>query len=165
MCYFFEQLLLIVSWIIGWMIFAKPKFLKGQEPLTFPSVSVIIPARNEETNIAKIIRLVKEQTYENLQIIVVNDNSTDKTRDVVLSFKEVELVDLNEEPPKGWVMYSLYFRFISYLAKRVITIFWTPFFILFITVFSFDLFCFIDQSDFFQKSSLEGEKDRCLILL
>ncbi|HEY8542773.1 MAG TPA: glycosyltransferase family A protein [Pseudothermotoga sp.] len=87
MLFLFEQLLLIVSWIIGWMIFAKPKFLKRQEPLIFPSVSVIIPARNEETNIAKIIRLLKEQTYKNFQIIVVNDNSTDKTRDVVLSFK------------------------------------------------------------------------------
>ncbi|WP_052465316.1 glycosyltransferase [Thermotoga profunda] len=103
MLFLFEQLLLIVSWIIGWMIFAKPKFLKRQEPLIFPSVSVIIPARNEETNIAKIIRLLKEQTYKNFQIIVVNDNSTDKTRDVVLSFKGVELIDLSEEPPKGWV--------------------------------------------------------------
>ncbi|MDP2659672.1 MAG: glycosyltransferase family 2 protein, partial [Dehalococcoidia bacterium] len=42
-------------------------------------VSVIVPARNEETNIRGCLQSVLDQGYQPIQVIVVDDNSTDGT--------------------------------------------------------------------------------------
>ncbi len=47
-----------------------------------PLVSVIVPVLNEEKTIAWTIRSLREQTYKNLQIIVIDDGSTDKTPEI-----------------------------------------------------------------------------------
>lgn len=46
------------------------------------SVTVLIPAYNEEKNIAKTIRSVREQTYKVEKILVVDDSSEDETQKV-----------------------------------------------------------------------------------
>ena len=46
-------------------------------------VTVVIPARNEERTIAEAINSIQRQTYSNLQILVVDGTSEDRTRDVV----------------------------------------------------------------------------------
>lgn len=48
-----------------------------------PLISVIIPAHNSAKTIAGAIRSIQDQTYRNLEIIVVGDNSTDDTKEVV----------------------------------------------------------------------------------
>lgn len=45
----------------------------------FPKVSIIIPAYNEEGEIASAINEMSKQTYRNREIIVVDDGSTDQT--------------------------------------------------------------------------------------
>lgn len=42
-------------------------------------VSIIIPTFNEESNIVRLLLSIKSQTYKNVESIVVDDNSTDKT--------------------------------------------------------------------------------------
>jgi len=44
-----------------------------------PYVSILIPARNEEKNIEKVIESIKKQNYPNFEFIILNDNSTDRT--------------------------------------------------------------------------------------
>lgn len=46
-------------------------------------ISVIIPAYNAEKTIERCISSVQKQTYANLEIIVVNDGSKDKTEEIV----------------------------------------------------------------------------------
>lgn len=49
-----------------------------------PLVSVITPTYNSERFIAETIRSVKEQTYANWEMIVIDDCSTDKTVELVM---------------------------------------------------------------------------------
>jgi len=52
----------------------------------FPLVSVLIPAYNHEQYVEAALQSVVDQTYSNIEIIVINDGSTDRTGEVVLSF-------------------------------------------------------------------------------
>lgn len=49
-------------------------------------VSIIIPTYNDAVSITETLNSVVSQTYENIEIIIVDDGSTDNTKDVVKSF-------------------------------------------------------------------------------
>jgi glycosyltransferase involved in cell wall biosynthesis len=68
---------------------------------TAPVVSVIIPARNEEASLGACLESVVAQTGVAFEIIVVDDHSTDRTREIAASFSKVRLI---EAPPLpgGW---------------------------------------------------------------
>jgi glycosyltransferase involved in cell wall biosynthesis len=50
-----------------------------------PLISVIIPGRNESQYIGEAIESIRKQTYQNIEIIVIDDHSTDNTKDIVQS--------------------------------------------------------------------------------
>lgn len=50
------------------------------------TVSVIITTKNEERNIERLITSIKKQSYKFVEIIVVDNNSNDRTVDIVKSF-------------------------------------------------------------------------------
>jgi chlorobactene glucosyltransferase len=52
-------------------------------PQPAPLISVLIPARNEENNIRRCLKSLQNQDYPNYEIIVLDDNSTDDTADIV----------------------------------------------------------------------------------
>jgi len=59
-----------------------------------PLVSIIIPIYNSEQFIYDTVKSCIDQTYQNLEIILVNDGSTDGTEDII---KLVMLVVAQQE--------------------------------------------------------------------
>ena len=51
-----------------------------------PKISVIVPARNEEKDMGKCLDSLIEQTYENYEIIVIDDSSDDKTGKIISEY-------------------------------------------------------------------------------
>ena len=58
----------------------------GRPASETPLVSVIIPAYNAERFVARTLESVLSQTYKNIEVLVVNDGSTDRTVEIVESF-------------------------------------------------------------------------------
>jgi len=71
-----------------------------------PRVSVIVPARNEEARIGACLATLRAQDYPGLEIIVVDDCSTDRTADLVRqSARDDPRVRLlqGRPPAPGWL--------------------------------------------------------------
>lgn len=75
-------------------------------PRSGPLVSVLIPARDEERTIERTLRALLAQTYENLEVIVLNDRSTDTTGEILarLSADDSRLTAVaGADLPAGWM--------------------------------------------------------------
>ena len=68
-----------------------------------PLVSVIVPARNEEAALETCLDSLVRQTGANFEIIVVDDHSTDRTREIANSFSQQNLRTIEAASlPHGW---------------------------------------------------------------
>jgi glycosyltransferase involved in cell wall biosynthesis len=66
-----------------------------------PEVSIIVPARNEEASLGDCLESLAAQTGVTFEIIVVDDGSTDRTREIAQSFAKVRVI--SPDPlPNGW---------------------------------------------------------------
>lgn len=95
---------LLVLLVIVYRFATRRPRLRDYEPLlTGPLVSVIIPARNEARNIERCVRSVLDTRYTPIEVIVVDDSSTDGTAELVepATGGRLRLVR-GVEPPPGW---------------------------------------------------------------
>jgi cellulose synthase/poly-beta-1,6-N-acetylglucosamine synthase-like glycosyltransferase len=76
---------------------------RGRRPVSLvePRVAVIIPAHNEEKVIRTCIESVRASDYRNLEIIVVDDGSSDNTLTEVFRFSHKQDVRLISQPNQG----------------------------------------------------------------
>jgi len=71
-----------------------------------PFVSIMIPARNEEANIARCLDSLLQQNYDKYEILVLDDNSEDRTGQIILHYvrKHTHIRYLEGMPlPEGWL--------------------------------------------------------------
>ena len=75
---------LIPALLFCWnlLLFRPPPPISGNTPI----ISVLIPARNEEQNIAAAIESVLASTDVDLELVVLDDGSTDRTAEIIRSF-------------------------------------------------------------------------------
>jgi glycosyltransferase involved in cell wall biosynthesis len=67
-----------------------------------PKVSVIMAVLNGECFIDEAIQSIVDQTYKNVELVVVDDGSTDRTRDRVDAFRDrLEIQYVRHETPRG----------------------------------------------------------------
>ena len=88
---------LMIFYLIGWSATNNNQLLTNNyQPST--KASVIIPCRNEEKNILKIISCLQQQTYLRFEIIVVDDHSTDKIAEFIQKNKlpNLKFIQLTE---------------------------------------------------------------------
>ena len=105
------QILIITGLIIFLVnLVLNLRYLKIPQPdskITEPAplVSVLIPARDEESNIANCLESLQKQDYPNYEVLVLNDNSTDNTAAIVkrLAAADDRIKLFSGEPlPKDW---------------------------------------------------------------
>ena len=68
-----------------------------------PKISVIVTAYNGEKYIKNIHRSIQDQSFEDIEIIYVDDCSTDKTEEIIKSFQEIDnrIVYLKNKKNRG----------------------------------------------------------------
>jgi hypothetical protein len=94
--------------LLGWGGYISRKLREIPVPdlETWPSISLVAPARNEERNIERAVRSLAGLDYPKLEITLVNDRSTDRTGEILDSlaaeFPQLNVVHLTELPA-GWL--------------------------------------------------------------
>lgn len=81
-----------------------PSFAKAPDGLP---VSIVIPARNEERGIGACVLSALSQDHSNVEVIVLNDGSTDRTGEILAEIqqhhKRLKLPETDGKPlPEGW---------------------------------------------------------------
>jgi cellulose synthase/poly-beta-1,6-N-acetylglucosamine synthase-like glycosyltransferase len=91
----FFYFMLIVVFTTGWLKKRKNKF-SNAKPSVF--ISVVVAVRNEENNLPALLNALKDQTYQNFELIIADDHSEDNTVQIFYENKDKnsQLVELNE---------------------------------------------------------------------
>lgn len=95
--------LLMALWGLGFLLLWRiPLLRNGKRPaVTGASVSVIVPARNEERTLGRLLGSLAIQTCRPAEVAVIDDHSTDGTADVARTHG---IRAIPSEPlPEGWL--------------------------------------------------------------
>jgi len=91
-----------IFWLFGFLVIWKINYCEtSMDRYNKKTVSIIIPARNEEKNLPVLINSIKKQNFNLKEIILVDDSSSDSTPKIGRNFK-IRVLTLNNLPP-GWV--------------------------------------------------------------
>ena len=89
---------------------SRPEWdLKPATPQGNPRVSIIVPARNEEEDIAEALTRLLALDYDNYEVIAVDDRSTDRTGEIMdriaasaEAHDRLKIIHIDDLPP-GWM--------------------------------------------------------------
>ena len=106
---------LIILIVIIYNYFTSPRITDLKETEDISPISILIPLRNEEENIEDLLRGLQNQHLGEHEILILDDNSTDNTFDIVDKSKrqnpQISLMRGEKLPPgwlgKNWACYQL----------------------------------------------------------
>lgn len=102
----------------------------------FPLISVIVPCYNVEKYVVECLESILSQTYENLDILVINDGSTDNTEEMIKPFLNDKRIRYYYQENKG----------LSEARNRGLNE---------MKIYGGDYVCFIDSDDFIHKDYIK----------
>ena len=105
--------LLILNYLLNLKVFRFPP--PSELPAPAPFISVLVPARNEEKRIRPCLGTLADSNYPHLEILVLDDHSSDGTADLVRKRAQgdsrIRLLTGQELPPgwtgKAWACHQL----------------------------------------------------------
>ncbi len=108
----FQAILLLIILSNTWFLH---RARRHAPPRVFPTVSILVPTRDEEENIAACIGSLLAQDYPSFEVIVMDDQSSDATRSILeqIAGSEPKLKVLAGSPPpegfsgKNWACVQL----------------------------------------------------------
>ena len=74
--------------------------MQNQRRIVMPTVSVVMPTYNAEKFLKEAIDSILDQTYQDFELLVIDDNSKDNTCNIVKSYKD-KRIKLIKGPQKG----------------------------------------------------------------
>jgi chlorobactene glucosyltransferase len=74
------SVVLLIQFVLNLLLL--PRLRSDVAPVTLPSVSVLLPARNEALRIRSCLESLLKQNYSSLEIIVLDDESVDTTAEI-----------------------------------------------------------------------------------
>ncbi|HRP53453.1 MAG TPA: glycosyltransferase [Fluviicola sp.] len=89
-----DFIVLVIAKISYWLNKKRRQEAYHRMMLERPLVSVIIPGKNEGKHIYKLVNSLREQSYKNLEIIVVDDGSDDETPMIGRDMEKNGFIDL-----------------------------------------------------------------------
>lgn len=79
---------LILRFAVTLFNFISDPKLRKVNRMHHDMVSILIPARNEEANILALLQSIKQQDYQDYEVIVLDDDSSDQTYAICQSFAD-----------------------------------------------------------------------------
>lgn len=114
--------IIILGFISSFYLFYKKPFITSKSSST-RKISIIIPVRNEESSIGNLLNDLKNQSSKYIEIIVVDDGSTDNTKEIVNQFDMKYLYISDTQKPKDYLGKSYAIEYGSNYASHDILLF------------------------------------------
>lgn len=99
-------LFLVLRVLISLVNLLSGLHLPDRQPASFPKVSLLIPARNEEAAIGRLLTGLQQLDYPDFEVIVCNDHSADNTEEILNWFagEDTRITwFLGEKLPEDWL--------------------------------------------------------------
>lgn len=68
-----------------------------------PLISILLPVYNAEKYLKESIESILYQTYKNLELIIINDGSTDDSKNIIKSYNDERIVYIENKNNKGLI--------------------------------------------------------------
>lgn len=106
-CSAFLWIYFLIQAILNYLFCGEVEDGEGKDLQSYPKVSIIVPARDEEKDIERAVRSFCEQDYPgDFEVIVVDDESSDDTPNILERLKKEYphlKVIKGTGPPEGWL--------------------------------------------------------------
>lgn len=90
----FEVVVLAVFVLNGKQRRKKHEMARNKLHLDNPLISIIVPGKNEGKHIYKLVKSLSEQTWQNFELIIIDDGSTDNTPMICSNLYEQGMIDM-----------------------------------------------------------------------